>query len=202
MATKKVCRPFLLLFFASYAAGGVLFSTLKPTLVVQASPRAGSVLNVGEDRITVTWSLNQSFPKGMDQQYKKIKVKLCYAPISQKDRAWRKTVDDIKKDKTCQFKIAAQPYNSTATVAWLIERDTPTATYFIRTYALDSHDNEVTYGQTTNKNKTTNLFVIQGISGRQASLDVAAAVFSVFSVFSLFGFFIREKWAAKRVQRK
>ncbi|KAL4179827.1 hypothetical protein AMTRI_Chr13g122040 [Amborella trichopoda] len=51
-----------------------------------------------------------------------------FSIIIKKDRAWRKTVDDLKKDKTCQFKIAAQPYNpnnSTTTVSWLIERDIP-----------------------------------------------------------------------------
>ncbi|ERN10814.1 hypothetical protein AMTR_s00027p00233840 [Amborella trichopoda] len=113
--------------------------------------------------------------------------------------AWRKTVDDLKKDKTCQFKIAAQPYNpndSTTTVSWLIERDIRTATYFIRAYALDSQENDMAYGQTTGKNKTTNLFEIQGITGTHASLDIAAACFSAFLVFCLFGFFIRENRCA------
>ncbi|CAL5373614.1 unnamed protein product [Camellia sinensis] len=36
-------------------------------------------------------------------------VKLCYAPINQVDRAWRKTVDNLMKDKTCQFKVVVQP---------------------------------------------------------------------------------------------
>ncbi|XP_006828375.2 high-affinity nitrate transporter 3.1 [Amborella trichopoda] len=114
--------------------------------------------------VSPSWSSNPSFPHGTDLQYKKIKIKLCSAPLSQKDRAGRKTVDDLKKDKTCQFKIAAQPYNpnnSRTTVSWLIERDIPSATYFIRAYALDSQDNELAYGQATNKNKTTNLFEVQ-----------------------------------------
>ncbi|KAL4187360.1 hypothetical protein AMTRI_Chr09g38630 [Amborella trichopoda] len=109
--------------------------------------------------VSPSWSSNQSLPHGTDQQYKKIKIK-----------AGRKTVGDLKKDKTCQFKIAAQPYNpnnSTTAVSWLIERDIPTATYFIRTYALDSQDNELAHGQ------TTNLFEIQarGLVNKQEGLS-------------------------------
>ncbi|KAL3839267.1 hypothetical protein ACJIZ3_023858 [Penstemon smallii] len=36
-----------------------------------------------------------------------MEVKFCYAPISQKDREWRKLEDDLTKDKTCQRKIVA-----------------------------------------------------------------------------------------------
>nr|DAD34426.1 TPA_asm: hypothetical protein HUJ06_005066 [Nelumbo nucifera] len=147
--------------------------------------------------------MNQSFPVGTDEAYKQVKVKLCYAPISQQDRAWRKTNDDLSKDKTCQFQIIVRPYNSSSQQSfdWMIERDVPTATYFVRAYAYNSDGREVAFGQSTDGQKKTNLFDIQGISGRHASLDVAAGCFSAFSVLSLFGFLFLEKRKAKTSQK-
>ncbi|KAG6747118.1 hypothetical protein POTOM_049498 [Populus tomentosa] len=183
--------------------GTVIFSSLQRTLAVTASPTSGQVLKGGVDKITVTWGLNQTLAAGTDSTYKTIKVKLCYAPISQVDRGWRKTVDDLKKDRTCQNDIVARPYspaNSTAQFEWTVERDVPTATYFIRAYAYDADEKEVAYGQTTDAQKTTNLFQVQAISGRHATMDICSICFSVFSVVSLFGFFYNEKRKAKRSQ--
>ncbi|KAJ7945804.1 High-affinity nitrate transporter [Quillaja saponaria] len=182
--------------------GNVLLSSLKNTLVVTASPKQGQVLKAGEDEITVTWNLNQTYPAGMDSAYKTIKVKLCYAPISQVDRAWRKTVDNLGKDKTCQFKIVARPYDvfnkTVQRFQWVIERDVPEATYFVRAYAYDSNDKEVGYGQTTDAHKTINLFEIHAITGRHMTLDICSICFSAFSVVSLLGFFVAEKRRTKK----
>ncbi|KAL8041883.1 hypothetical protein ABFX02_09G013600 [Erythranthe guttata] len=79
--------------------GGVSFKSLHPTLTVTATHKEG-VLKAGLDNITVTWALDPSAPAGTDASYKTIKVKLCYAPVSQVDRGWRKTKDDLTKDKT------------------------------------------------------------------------------------------------------
>ncbi|XP_062169619.1 high-affinity nitrate transporter 3.1-like [Alnus glutinosa] len=204
MAERGFLLASLLLFFclAGTCYGIVLFSSLPRTLVVTASPNQGQVLVAGEDKITVTWGVNQTLAAGTDSAYKTIKVKLCYAPISQVDRAWRKTVDNMAKDKTCQFQIVAKPYDaSNKTVQSFeltVERDVPSATYFVRAYAYNSEDVVVAYGQTTNAHKTTNLFEIQSITGRHMSLDIAAICFSGFSVLSLAGFFVAEKRRAKR----
>nr|CAN71077.1 hypothetical protein VITISV_021663 [Vitis vinifera] len=198
MATRAFLLTSLLLSCLLQICSGAYFSSLQRTLIVTASPKAGEVLKSGEDKITVTWGLNQSYPAGTDSAYKTVKVKLCYAPISQVDRAWRKTVDHLTKDKTCQHKIVSQPYKaSNNSVEWTIEKDVPTATYFIRAYAYDAEDQEVAYGQTTDAHKTTNLFGIEAITGRHASLDIAAVCFSAFSVISLCGFF----WVEKRKSR-
>lgn len=161
-----------------------------------------AVLVAGEDKITVTWGVNKTLTAGTDSTYKSIKVKLCYAPVSQVDRAWRKTVDIIAKDKTCQFQIVAKPYDASNTTVQsfelTVERDVPSATYFVRAYAYNSENVEVAYGQTTNAQKTTNLFEIQSITGRHVSLDIAAVCFSAFSVLSLAGFFVAEKRRTKR----
>lgn len=161
-----------------------------------------AVLKAGENQITVTWSHNNTSPSGTDSTYKTVKVKLCYAPISQVDRSWRKTVDDLKKDKSCQFNIVTKPYSaSNNTFTYTVERNIPTATYFVRAYAFNSAGEEVAYGQTTDAHKTTNLFDIQGITGRHASLDIASICFSAFSVVSLVGFFFLEKRKAKASQQ-
>ncbi|GFQ07348.1 high-affinity nitrate transporter 3.1 [Phtheirospermum japonicum] len=67
-----------------------------------------------------------------------VKIKLCYAPVSQHDRAWRNTDDDLEKDKTCQHKIVVEPYKpSNNTFIWTVRKDVPSATYFIRAYAFN-----------------------------------------------------------------
>ncbi|KAL5998214.1 hypothetical protein ACLOJK_009152 [Asimina triloba] len=164
-----------------------------------------AVLKAGKDTLTVRWGLNASLQSGVDRQYKKVKVKLCYAPISQVDRAWRKTNDVLSKDKTCQHEIVVRTYsasNREESVEWKIERDVPTAMYFVRAYALDADGKQVGYGQSTDGRKTTNLFGVEGISGRHASLDIAAACFSAGAVVLLFAFFYAEKRRAKKLQGK
>ncbi|XP_059655120.1 high-affinity nitrate transporter 3.1-like [Cornus florida] len=203
MAISGQFMVLVLVCLAEACYGIITFSSLQRTLMVTASPSPGQVLKAGEDLITVTWSYNQSFPAGTDSAYKTVKVKLCYAPISQVDRAWRKTVDNLAKDKTCQFKIIDKPYDpSNNSFTWTVEKDVPTAIYFIRAYALNSEGHEAAYGQTTSADKTANLFEIQSISGRHMSLDIASACFSAFSVVSLFGFFFLEKRKAKMSQQK
>lgn len=200
---QLVALVLVLCCLAETCHGVITFSSLQRTLVVTASPMPGQVLKAGEDHMTVTWSYNQSFPAGTDSTYKSVVVKLCYAPISQVDRGWRKTVDNLAKDKTCQFKLIQSPYDpSNNTFTWTIAKDVPTATYFIRAYALKSEGHEAAYGQTTNANKTANLFKVQAISGRHVSLDVASACFSAFSIASLFGFFFLEKRKAKMSQQQ
>ncbi|WOL02452.1 hypothetical protein Cni_G11171 [Canna indica] len=181
-------------------SSAVLFSSLPQTLIVTASPSPGQVLHAGVDPIKVTWAVNRSLAVGADAVYKKVKVSLCYAPVSQADRGWRKTNDDLKKDKTCQFKINTIPYTAGATGSYdyTVERSIPTGTYFVRAYVLDSSDTEIAYGQTTDGKKTTNLFDVVGYSGRHASLDIAAACFSAFSVASLAFLFMVEKRKAKK----
>uniref|UniRef100_A0A3Q7GEH7 Uncharacterized protein n=1 Tax=Solanum lycopersicum TaxID=4081 RepID=A0A3Q7GEH7_SOLLC len=45
-----------------------------------------------------------------DSNYKTVDVKLCYAPVSQLDRGWRKSNNNLKKDKTCQINLVTIPY--------------------------------------------------------------------------------------------
>ncbi|KDP31017.1 hypothetical protein JCGZ_11393 [Jatropha curcas] len=206
MAPRGLFLASILLFaFFGSSYGVIHFSSLQKTLLVTASPSPGQVLKAGVDNITVTWGLNQSLPAGTDSAYKTIKIKLCYAPVSQKDRAWRKTEDNLSKDKTCQVKIVTKPYssaNKNNSFTWTVERDVPTATYFVRAYAFNANEQEVAYGQTTDVHKTTNFFDIQAITGRHASLDIASVCFSVFSVVALFGFFYIEKRKAKKTEGK
>ncbi|XP_072963894.1 high-affinity nitrate transporter-activating protein 2.1-like [Typha angustifolia] len=193
----------VLLLLACYVGPsmGVLLSKLPQNLTVTYSPKyvEGEVLYAGEDKITVTWALKKTVPSGADAGYKKVEISLCFGPVSQVDRGWRKTNDDLKKDKTCQFTILEQSYAAgEGTYEYTIARDVPTATYFIRAYALDDNDVKLAYGQTTDDKKTTDLFDIKGITGRPVSLDISAACFSAFSVVALAYFFVVEKRKAKK----
>lgn len=162
-----------------------------------------AVVKAGEDNITVMWRLNSTFG---DSNYRTIKLKLCYAPISQQDRAWRKTADDLKKDKTCQFDIVTTPYDGNgrrgASFVWTVDEGVPTATYFVRAYVHDSSDLQVGYGQSTDSDKRGNLFGVSGVSGLHVSLDIASVCFSAFSVVSLFGFFLLEKRKCKAISQQ
>lgn len=191
------------------ATAGVQFSSLPETLAVTVTinsftPVAPNVALARRDQLVVSWWVNES-SSSMDSEYKNVEVKLCFAPVSQVDRNWRTGNNDLKKDKTCQFDIIKQPYNSNIknnTTTWTVESDVPKGTYFVRAYALNASGSEVAYGQSTNKNKTTNLFIVQPISGRHASLDIATVAFSAFSIVSLFGFFVVERWSAKKTARQ
>ncbi|XP_022137747.1 high-affinity nitrate transporter 3.1-like [Momordica charantia] len=184
--------------FFGFSHGKGHFSTLPRTLEVTASPKPGQVLKAGVDKINVSWVLNGTVRAGSDSEYKTVKVKLCYAKVSQVDRAWRKTEDDLSKDKTCQFLIVEKPYNpAVQKFESTVKRDVPTATFFVRAYALNSAGDEVAYGQTTDDRKATNLFQIESITGRHVSLDIASVCFSAFSVVALFGFFFADKRKAK-----
>jgi hypothetical protein len=142
------------------------------------------------DTVTVTWSLNTTEPAGADAAYKNVKVNLCYAPVSQKDRGWRKSDDDLSKDKACQFKVTQQTYAAGApgSFVYTVAKDIPSGSYYVRAYALDASGTQVAYGQTG----PNAAFDIAGITGIHASIKVAAAVFSAFSVVSLAFFFVIE----------
>ncbi|KAI3905435.1 hypothetical protein MKW98_013233 [Papaver atlanticum] len=188
MASTGLIYSLLVLCFSGSSYGEpILFSSLQKSLLVGASPNPNQVLKSGEDKIMVTWGINQSFS---DAEFKKVQVKLCFAPIK----------SEISKDKTCQFTILTKPYSmssSNESFEWTIKRDIPSATYFVRVYVMNSADHEVAYGETTDVKRTSNLFQIHGITGRNASLDIAAGIFSAVSVISLFGFFFVEKRRSK-----
>ncbi|CAM6097058.1 unnamed protein product [Calypogeia fissa] len=186
--------------------GDVYFSTLPHSLTVTATVQntgnhAGDP-KAGEDHIAVQWALNTTFA-GQDTTYSKVNLKLCFAPPSQVDRGWRKTVNDLKTDKTCSgASIASQKYTPTGnSTMWLISKETPGAMYFVRAYAVDANGVQLAYGQSTNKAKTTNIFKIDAISGRSTSLDIASAVFSVFAVVALFSYLGIETMLNKRKAR-
>ncbi|EFJ20946.1 hypothetical protein SELMODRAFT_152440 [Selaginella moellendorffii] len=183
--------------------GGVSFASLPRSLVVTvAMNEQGRFLNSvesGKDRLLINWSVNSSVPAPTN--FKNIKLKLCYAPPSQENRGWRKSTDDLKKDKTCQFDIATQSYAGAAgnSTEWLISKDIPGALYFVRAYAINSTGSQVAYGQSTNAAKTENIFTVIPITGRPKSLYIATACFSLFSVGSLAIFFtIERKLAAAK----
>ncbi|KAL5762207.1 hypothetical protein ACOSP7_018471 [Xanthoceras sorbifolium] len=113
---------------------GFTFTYLQVrTLLISAASQQGQVLIAGEDRITVKRGLNESPQENDGLYYKSVKVALNYAPVSQVDCAWRKTADDLSKDKTCQFTIVERPHDASVrnqSFLRTIEEDVPEATYF------------------------------------------------------------------------
>ncbi|XP_078172058.1 putative high-affinity nitrate transporter-activating protein 2.2 [Carex rostrata] len=183
---------FLIVCCVGPSAATVYFSQLNKTLIVTASANESQVLHAGKDKITVTWALNGSLATNTADSYKTVKVQLCYAPVSQKDRKWRKTNDLLKKDKTCQFDVIKTAYPGSGKYEYLVEREVPSAYYFVRAYVYDASNTQVAYGQTTDKDKKTNIFQIVGISGRTLGIEICAGVFSAFSVSALIYFYVVE----------
>ncbi|KAK9733992.1 hypothetical protein RND81_04G106700 [Saponaria officinalis] len=170
--------------------GEVKLSELPITLSVATTPPKADLL-AGVGKITVTWALNKSNADTL--KYSKVTLKLCYTKASQIDRPWRKTEDELFKDKTCQHEIATKTYASSEnSVDYVVLKDVPTGHYFIRAYVVDAAGTKVAYGQTDG----VDLF-ITAITGRHASIDIAAAAFSAFSVVSLAFFFYLEKKKSK-----
>ncbi len=158
-----------------------------------------AVARAGVDTILVKWSLNASAPPAIDVNYNKVHTKLCFAPVSQLNRKWRKKSNDLSIDKTCSFDIATQNFSTAGnSVLYLVSKTIPYAEYFVRAYVLNVEGNQVAYGQSTNANKTTNIFTVDPITGRHATIDIAVAVMSVFSVASLFTYYVGEQIYLKR----
>ncbi|XP_048597721.1 high-affinity nitrate transporter 3.2-like [Brassica napus] len=182
-----------------------LFTNLENSLEVTAKPtRVGVVvLEAGKDMVRITWMLKSSAKVNDDASFKTVEVKLCYAPISQVDRPWRKTHNELSRDRSCPHKIVSKPYDKIPqSLNWTIDRETPTGTYFVRVYGIGVNGQEVAYGQSSDAEKTTNLFSVEGISGRHTSLDIASICFSVFSFGTLLVFLVKEKRKANLQQRK
>ncbi|KAH7438433.1 hypothetical protein KP509_04G014600 [Ceratopteris richardii] len=192
---------FVLLMLCILAEGATLFSELSESLAVYVTGADNSSPNgtkAGTNELFVTWALN-STAQVDDSAYRSVELKLCFGAPSQIDRRWRKTNDILSKDKSCSFDIGSpQPYQRAGnSTVWIVGNDIPFAQYFVRAYGLDSAGEKVAYGQSSNAQRTSNLFTVEPISGRRASIDIAAAVFSAFSVLSLCGFFLYEKMSAK-----
>ncbi|PWA61350.1 high-affinity nitrate transporter [Artemisia annua] len=193
------------LVFSYFAAGcyGVTLSSLQMTLKVTAFSPLGHDLKAGEDDLTLKWELDSKFPSDIDSSYKTVKLKLCYGRESQEGRPWRKTVDDLKKDKTCQHTIVQRPYSPTNnSFVWTVERDIALGKYFVRAYVYNDQQIVVAYGQNTGDVALLDLYHIIPITGRHASIDVASICFSVFSVVSLVGFFYMESRKTRTVLQK
>eukprot|EP00245_Coleochaete_scutata_P004230 TRINITY_DN1652_c0_g1_i1.p1 TRINITY_DN1652_c0_g1~~TRINITY_DN1652_c0_g1_i1.p1 ORF type:complete len:233 (-),score=44.81 TRINITY_DN1652_c0_g1_i1:134-832(-) len=159
-----------------------------------------TVLKAGIDKIRVTWKVNDTFLS--DSSFKKVIIKLCYAPVSQTLRKWRKSnVNNLKKDKTCQYTIGSVPYTRAgSTVDWLVTKNVPDAKYFVRAYAVDGNLT-VAFGAVAwggnSPDRKTNLIHVDPISGRSTGLYIAIAVSSLISLTTLVGYFIREQHLAK-----
>nr|GEW21723.1 high-affinity nitrate transporter 3.1-like [Tanacetum cinerariifolium] len=165
----------LLLFISCFAtasyAHNVHLSALNQSIIVNvtALPTSGQVLRAGVDNITIMWSYNLSFmataPDTNHTNYNTSRGKLCYAPVSQMGRDDRKTDDLLDVDKTCPVEIMQVPYQrENNSYTWMIPSNTTTATYFVRVYIDRANKHEIAYGQSTNENKTTNLFQIDGVA--------------------------------------
>ncbi|XP_020166199.1 probable high-affinity nitrate transporter-activating protein 2.2 [Aegilops tauschii subsp. strangulata] len=182
MARSELVMALLVVVLAAVccaSAGAVAYlSKLPVTLDVTASPSPGQ----GATIISYVYALFLTRMK----KYSNSKSNQNYAPLSQREHESRKTHENLDKDKTCQYKVTEQPYTGAGgKVEYRVALDIPTATYYVRAYALDASGTQVAYGQTL-RTATFNIVSIRGIN---TSIKVASGVFSTFSAVSLVFFF-------------
>eukprot|EP00252_Welwitschia_mirabilis_P022044 TRINITY_DN5832_c0_g1_i1.p1 TRINITY_DN5832_c0_g1~~TRINITY_DN5832_c0_g1_i1.p1 ORF type:complete len:266 (-),score=54.37 TRINITY_DN5832_c0_g1_i1:61-858(-) len=200
MASMLAIAVVLVTAIVEQVLGAVSLKSLPVSLEVNASvvDSAGQSLNTseakaGRDRVEVTWVLKEGFEEE-GAKYKRVAAKMCYSEKSQEDRSWRKAnEDDLSRDKSCPFLLGSSEKTGKGSMVWTVADDTPKAFYFIRVYALNSEEALAGYGQTHSVGDD-HLLVVEAISGRHKSLDIAAVLFSVLSVFTLLGFLMFEKW--------
>ncbi|KAM5571894.1 high-affinity nitrate transporter 3.2-like [Rosa sericea] len=205
MASRsEIVLASLLLFLSclaetSYANGVVLFSSLPNTLEMIVSPhKPEQVMKPAEG----SWTFGETLKAGDRRQTQHFMGSKPEC-LSRNHRLGiqDRQVDNLHKDKTCQFKIETRPYKHGSSkwkyIDWTIERDVPSASYFVRAYAYDGAGVAVAYGQSTGPKKDYNIFEVQGVTGRHKTLDVVSICFSAFSILSLVGFFVAEKTRAK-----
>ncbi|KAL2631790.1 hypothetical protein R1flu_016476 [Riccia fluitans] len=166
-----------LVFAVGTANGGVLFSSLPRTLQIDARIQSlnatTGVAKAGVDELRILWGLDTTLDPSVDDNYVDVKLGFCYAPESQKDRPWRKNHDDLHKDKTCQVEISAYSWYAAdgLPLVWSLGKDVPGGSYFVRIYALDADGKELAYGQTTDRNKSTNLITSPDAGGSYFPTD-------------------------------
>lgn len=197
----KLAFLFCAVIMCGYLAEGLTrFSELKKSMIVETGAANGT--KAGEGHVSVSWRLNTtavSQEAAAAAGYTTVVIQLCFGAVSQTDRGWRKTVDLLAKDKTCLFTMGTQPFTADGNnITWTVSKEVPFAHYFVRGYVKNAAKEKIAYGQNTDQARKTNLFTIEPITGRHASIDIAAGVFSAFSVVSLFGFYFFEKRMAKK----
>lgn len=195
----KMAFMFSAVILCGYLAEGLTkFSELSHSMIVEAVAANGTKAGTGQ--IFVSWKLNTTaVSTEAAAAYMTVQIKLCFGLVSQQDRGWRKTSDILAKDKTCLFDIGSQPFTPDGNnITWTVTKEIPFAYYFVRVYVTNAAKEKIAFGQTSDAKKVTNLFTIEPITGRHASIDIAAGVFSAFSVVSLFGFYFLEKRTAKK----
>merc|ERR1712100_415851 len=123
----------------------------------------------------------------------KVQVKACFSKHSTKDRKWRKTKDEIGKDKQCFKKLIEEvhypaPGSTTAQVdeyTWTIADTIPKATYFFRVFAYDAEGNGIGYWK------------VKGYDGLTSGVVTGVVILSITSWVLLISYFVYEHYIQK-----
>merc|ERR1711918_140393 len=124
-----------------------------------------------------------------------VTLRACYAPVSQKDRKWRKTKDSFKKNNQCKqpglAKIKKMDWpagNTTVEYEFKPDENVAEGTYFVEAYVQDKDDKYLAKGDS----RKTAVFNIQAWEAIDAGLQTACAILSVLSWVSLGGYWLKD----------
>ncbi|GHP07127.1 high affinity nitrate transporter [Pycnococcus provasolii] len=130
-----------------------------------------------------------------------VTLRLCYAPISQVDRKWRSTKDNVQGNTQCKQpglkKIATIPWESgTNTLEYTFQpsQNVAEAIYFIEALVQNANETYVAKGFSGEKA----FFQVIGWEAVDAGLITAAAVLSALSWASLGIYFIKDYLFTKK----
>uniref|UniRef100_M8BSX1 Uncharacterized protein n=1 Tax=Aegilops tauschii TaxID=37682 RepID=M8BSX1_AEGTA len=164
------------------ARSELVMALLVVVLAAVCCASAGAVASLSKLPVTLDVTASPSPGQGATIVY----AFLFFDSKDLREHESRKTHENLDKDKTCQYKVTEQPYTGAGgKVEYRVALDIPTATYYVRAYALDASGTQVAYGQTL-RTATFNIVSIRGIN---TSIKVASGVFSTFSAVSLVFFF-------------
>ena len=138
--------------------------------------------------ITVTTTENTA-------DWSTVTLRLCYAPESQKDRKWRKTKDNFKKNTQCKqpglAKIAKLDWptgTTSLTHTFKPDENVAEGIYFVEAFAQDANKNYLAKGNSKEKA----FFKIIGWEAVDSGLIAAAAILSALSWTSLAAYWVKD----------
>ena len=127
--------------------------------------------------------------------FKTVTLRLCYAPESQKDRKWRKTKDNFKKNNQCKqpglAKIKTMDWpagQKEVSYDFKPDENVAEASYFVEAYVQDADSKYVAWGSS----KASSHFYIFAWEAIDAGLQTACIILSCISWASLGGYWAKD----------
>lgn len=201
MARTPPCLALLLLAAATQAEAQTLYADIPGTIDVTtpamdmtkeppySEVQAGTPDEAGSVAIELSTAEDTS-------SWATVTLRLCYAPVSQVNRKWRKAKPTVEGNNACKQpglkKIATIPWEAgTTTLEYTFQPDpnVAAAVYFVEALAQDAEGAYLAKGST---GETGPFFQVLAWAAVDTGLIAAASVLSVLSWTSFIAYFVKD----------